>query len=551
MSKDVDLESQLALVCRAAGALGRDDYLAVIVRSVSEALSLRWAFVSERVPDDPSQARTLAFCMDGQILDNVSYPLAGTPCADVYDRSVCVVTDGVQAAFPEDEMLVDLGAESYVGLPFFNDAGCASGHVGVMHDEALPATLVETPVFQIFTALAGSEFARRRAEAQKHRVERKLMGSERRESLGLLAGTIAHDLNNLLVGVTTNVGLARLEVGGGSAAHGYLDAIEETGARAADLARQMLAYSGRGRFEVGPADLSEIVGATIELLRPSLPKTAALLYEADEGLPPVHADGTQLRQLVMNLVLNAVDALEGKAGTVAVRLRAARIEPTSSRAQLIAREAVAGPGLALEVSDDGTGMDEPTLARIFDPFFTTKDKGNGLGLAAVQGIVQGRRGTLEVSSQLGAGSTFRVLLPVSAEQLRTPAPQATVESFEPGLRALVVDDESAVRNALSAVLARSEFVVDQAADGAQALTLLSAKADPFDIVLMDLSMPNLDGDEAIAWMAERMPTVPIVLMSGYDREELVDRFGRDAVAAFLQKPFTLAGVLDAVRGALA
>jgi len=541
----VGLERQLGLVLEAASALGREDYLQVIVRSLREALSVRWAFVATLTPDEPGHATTLAFCQDGDLLDNLAYSLAGTPCEDVYDRSLCFVGSGVQAAYPEDAMLQDMGVESYLGLPFLDDAGRAIGHLGVMHDGALHAAMVQEPLFRIFVAQAGSEFARRGAEGEKHSMERRLMESERRESLGLLAGTIAHDLNNLLVGVTANVGLAELELDVGSGARPYLRSIEQTGRRAADLAQQMLAFSGRGRFEVGPADLGEVVRETGDLLRPSLPRNARLSYTIGEALPAVHADRTQLAQLVMNLVLNAVEALEGAAGRISVRVEATPIDP-SARAQVVARDAVPGPGVALRVTDDGVGMDEALIGRIFDPFFTTKQKGNGLGLAAVVGIVQGHKGVLQVTSGAGRGTTFSVLLPLSDQPALPAQRPATDLTLRPGLRALVVDDEQAVRDAIRAVLVRHGVTVSEAADGAQALTLLEATADPFDVVLIDLSMPRVGGDEVVAWMSERMGDVPILLMSGYDRSEFEARFAGDAVSGFLQKPFTLDDVVGAV-----
>jgi len=541
---------RLALVQLAAAAIGRDDYLEIIIRCLADALEVRWAFVSELVVTDPTTARTLAFWGDGGYLDNVAYPLEGTPCADVYDHSVCVVTAGVQAAYPDDHMLAEMGAEAYVGLPFRDEGGRAIGHLGVMHDGPVEADLVDTALFRVFAALAGSEFSRRRAEEEKARVERRLMEAERREHLGLLAGTIAHDLNNLLVGITANVGLAEGELPAASEARPYLRAIEETGQRAAELARQMLAYSGRGRFEVGPVDLARLVRETTDLLRSSLPRTAAIDCHVEAAVPPVQGDTTQLRQLVMNLVVNGVEALEGSPGQISVRLRPHRFDPAKARAQVVARDAVEGTYVALEVKDDGMGMDDATLNRVFDPFFTTKPKGNGLGLAAVQGIVQGNHGALLVDSAPGEGTTFRVLLPTSSDA-PAPAPKAPAAAeFPAGLRALVVDDEAMVRAALTSVLKRNGFSVVQAADGTQAVTVLQASTDAFDVVLMDLSMPHMGGDEVVDWMTERMARIPIVLMSGYDRHELAQRFPPDSVTAFLQKPFTLQGALGAVRVAL-
>jgi len=255
-----------------------------------------------------------------------------------------------------------------------------------------------------------------RAEQERLALERKLLETQKLESLGVLAGGIAHDFNNLLAAVLGNVSLCSMQLPSDSPLRPYLSSIETTIHRAAELCKQMLAYSGRGRFQAQAVNLNVIIREMAELLRISINKRVRLELDLASGVPAVKGDATQLRQVIMNLIINASEAIAPHEGVIALKtstvtVRADTGEPASGVPD--------GEYVVLEVRDSGTGMDELTKARIFDPFFTTKFTGRGLGLAATQGIVRGHHGAIMVDTAPGKGSTFRVYLPPEA-----PAPHA-------------------------------------------------------------------------------------------------------------------------------
>ncbi len=389
---------------------------------------------------------------------------------------------------------------------------------------------------------------RKHAEEERAALEQNLRQAQKLESLGVLAGGIAHDFNNLLTGILGNANLARLESPPGSASLPYLDQVEQICQRAADLCRQMLAYAGKGRFVVERLDLNRLVADMAQLLGVSVPKAVALSFRPAESLPPVLADASQLRQVVMNLVLNAAEAVGERGGSVGVSTGRVRVGPGA------APEPDLAPGdyVCLEVSDDGPGMTEEVRARMFDPFFTTKFAGRGLGLAAVQGIVRGHKGAIRVASEPGRGTTFRVLFPGAGGTAEAPAVGGAPPAAWRGQgTVLVADDEEAVRAVTARMLESLGFRVVTAEDGAQAVERLRADPDAFRLVLLDLTMPRLCGEGALQALRGLRPDVRVVLMSGYTEQEVTTRFAGQGLAGFLQKPFPLEALAAKVREALA
>jgi PAS domain S-box-containing protein len=392
-------------------------------------------------------------------------------------------------------------------------------------------------------------------EAERLAGERKMLEGQKLESLGVLAGGIAHDFNNLLTIILGHVTLAELQLPDDSSVRSNLGQIKAGSLRAAELCRQMLAYSGRGRFVVGPIDLSELVQSTVPLLRLSISKQASLRFALAPGLPCVEADATQLRQILMNLVINASDAIGSRPGTITITTGLRRVDEALLRGAVYHSAVAGGDYVLLEVADTGCGMTPETRARIFDPFFSTKFTGRGLGLAAVLGIVRGHRGALLVESTPGQGSTFRLLLP-SSPAGTVPLPlqgEGVAISQEPPWRhagrVLLADDEEAVRLVSSDILESFGLEVDAVADGATALACLETASVPYDAVLLDLTMPGLGGDEVLRRLRERWPRLPVVLMSGYVEQDAVQRFGGalDGATVFLQKPFSLEAVREKLR----
>jgi PAS domain S-box-containing protein len=381
--------------------------------------------------------------------------------------------------------------------------------------------------------------AQKSAEAERLALERKLLEGQKLESLGLLAGGIAHDFNNLLTSILGNAGIARLALPAGTAVDAELAAIETGATRAAELCKQMLAYAGKGRFVVEPVDLSALTEGLVPLLEISIAKKARLRLALDRALPAVRADATQVRQIVMNLVLNAVDAVAEGRGEIHLTTGSL----TATRATLEA--AVAGAALPegdyvfLEVRDNGSGMTSEVRARIFDPFFTTKFAGRGLGLAAVLGIVRGHKGALAVTSAPGSGSCFRLLLPVAAgAKLPPPAPPPAATAWKYTGAALVVDDDEPVRLVASVMLKSFGFTVRVVPDGQSGLDLLREKPDAFDVILLDLLMPGLTGEQTLEIIRTIRPGQRVLIISGFGESDVMQRLANDpGPFRFLHKPF--------------
>jgi two-component system cell cycle sensor histidine kinase/response regulator CckA len=368
--------------------------------------------------------------------------------------------------------------------------------------------------------------ARREAEASEARARH----VQKLESIGVLAGGIAHDFNNLLHVVLGNADLARLLLAAEDPAREHLDEVIRATQRAAELTQQLLAYSGRGSFEVRHLDLSSEVRDMAMLLRTGIAKHATLVWQLEPDLPAVMVDPTQLRQVVMNLITNASDALAESPGTITLRTGRTRERGAFGEESSF---------VFLEVADTGCGMDTDTLQRIFDPFFSTKFAGRGLGLAAVMGIVESHKGLVQIHTSPGQGTTFRVLLPAVADGADVPAHQASGSYWRGRGTALVVEDEEGVGDVVGRMLERLGFEVRPAKDGVEALELLEREGDAITLVLLDLSMPRMGGADCLHHIRRRWPDLPVVLMSGYTEQEIASRLlaPPDGAAGFLQKPF--------------
>ncbi len=385
--------------------------------------------------------------------------------------------------------------------------------------------------------------------AQKQ-TEEALRQAQKLESLAVLAGGIAHDFNNLLTAILGNLELAKASLPTGSASGAYLDRMGLAVGRASDLARQMLAYSGKGRMVVRAVDLNALITEMVQLITASLPKKAQFSLELAPDLPPVDADATQLQQVVMNLVINASDAIPESGGRVTVRTARRDQGPVDPALIFPGGAPRPGPYVRLEVADTGCGMAPEVKARIFDPFFTTKPTGRGLGLSAMLGILRGHHAGITVESEPGRGTRFALLFP-AAEGLPAAPPPSRGIAFKPGGLALVVDDEPEIREAVAAMLVRLGFQCLMAADGAEALELVRARGGELRLVLLDLSMPKLDGRETFQAIRTLQPDLKVILSSGFDLQESARGIVGQGLAGFLQKPYLLESLRQAVQNALA
>ena len=417
-----------------------------------------------------------------------------------------------------------------------------SDHLHVMYDEDGRAVYLSGSARDV-TQTA-------RLEESMRILEKKFYDSQKMAGLGLLASGIAHDFNNLMTVVLGNAELALLECGGSDGS--VLDEIKKTSLRAAELANQMLVYTGKTGLVVGNIDLSSVVKEMGSLLEVSISKKATIQYCLAKNVPRIRGDVSQIRQVAMNLITNASEAIGDRPGVIAIsireiELRAGELEKTVPPGGL-----PAGRYVRLEVSDTGDGMTEETMQKIFDPMFTTKITGRGLGLASLLNVVQRHHGAVEVKSQLGHGSVFLVYFPAeeASEEAGIEDTQETVSGWRGYGTALVADDEKAIRNIAAALLQRFGFRVITAADGLEAADLYAGNADEITLLLMDLNMPRLNGLEATERIRHINPKVPVLFMSGYSRAQVMERFGQQPHTDFVRKPFQSSELLAGIRSVM-
>lgn len=400
----------------------------------------------------------------------------------------------------------------------------------------IPVSLSISPICDPMGNVTGVSHIARDVTERKQ-FQDQLLQAQKLESLGVLAGGLAHDFNNLLTGVMGNASLAAQDAGEYSPVLPRLNKILEASERAAVLVRQMLAYAGKGRLMVRSLDLSSEVTEAVPLLRAAISQRVTIDLQLAGALPRIEADAAQMQQLVLNLAINGAEAIaEGTgAGTVTIAT--------------YARENGKGSEVVLRVSDTGCGMDDSTSGRIFDPFFTTKFTGRGLGLAAVHGIIRGHHGTISVESAPSRGSIFTVALPAAKAAAGGEAPSLDADLSGEG-NVLVVDDEEMVRSMARQALEKWGYRVETAEDGKQAVERFAANPEDFDGILLDLTMPVMDGQETLVRIRAIRRDVPVILSSGFSEVEALQRFEGHGLAGFLQKPYTVSALARKLKQAI-
>ncbi|MCP4639897.1 MAG: PAS domain S-box protein [bacterium] len=396
---------------------------------------------------------------------------------------------------------------------------------------------------------------RKRAEEGRARLEAQFQHAQKLESLGVLAGGIAHDFNNLLVGIMGNAGLTLSKLPAESPVRQYVERVEATAQRAAELTNQMLAYSGKGAFVLRQLDLSNLAREMGHLLEASISKKVTLKFDFDPELPLVKGDPAQLQQVLMNLITNASDAMGDDPGIVTLRTRTMDLDSEYLAGTFVDDDL--GPGLyvCLEVADTGCGMDEDVKSRVFDPFYTTKFAGRGLGLAAVLGIARSHKGAIKVYSEPGRGTTFRLLVPAlagtrSCDVEAESPPQPEQGKWRCCGTILVADDGPEILEVAKETYEDCGFDVLTAVNGKEAVDLFKEHAKRIRAVLLDLTMPVMGGDEAFEAIHALRPDMPIILSSGYTEQDVSERFHGDSPTAFIQKPYVPSRLVNELRDIL-
>jgi PAS domain S-box-containing protein len=407
-------------------------------------------------------------------------------------------------------------------------------------------TFIDATGNLLFLGVGRDQTAQIQAEEERIALEKQLLHAQKLESLGVLAGGIAHDFNNLLMAIMGNADLALMRLSKESPAVENLRKIEQASARAADLAKQMLAYSGKGKFVVEPLDLNKLAEEMWHMLEVSISKKVVLRLNPYHPLPAVEADATQIRQIIMNLVINASEAIGDKSGVITVTTGCAEFSEAYLQGAWLTDPITEGLYVYLEIADTGCGMDKETLGKIFDPFFTTKFTGRGLGMAAVLGIVRGHKGAILVYSELNKGTTFKILLPASKRPVELLNGDSSHDDWRGEGTVLLVDDEGTVRDIGSEMLKELGFEVITANDGREALDRYREHPG-IDLAILDLTMPHMDGEQCFRELRQLNPEVKVIMSSGFSVHEVTQKFAGKGLAGFIQKPYNMSALKQAIQ----
>jgi nitrogen-specific signal transduction histidine kinase/CheY-like chemotaxis protein len=395
--------------------------------------------------------------------------------------------------------------------------------------------------------------ARRNAERERLELEARIQHTQKLESLGVLAGGIAHDFNNILMTILGNADLAMMNLKRGDPAAAFLGEITKAASTASDLARQMLAYSGRSDFQIRPLNLNELVKELTNMMEVSISKKVVIRYRLADQLPPVMADATQIRQIIMNLITNASEAIGERSGYISITTGAVYCDRDYLDSTELSDQMEEKMYVYIEVADTGCGMDDEVKSQLFEPFFTTKYTGRGLGLSSVLGIVRGHSGAIKVYSEPNEGSTFKVLLPVSSSDAQDESDEgrsAESSGWTAEGTVLFADDEDTVLAIGRKMLQQIGFKVISAEDGQRAVELFQKYSGGIDLVILDLTMPHLSGDEVYREIKRIRSDVPVILSSGFSRRDVEHRFAGRHLDGFLQKPYRTEDLIAVIRNVM-
>lgn len=531
-----DLDEILAKLCELVEELVPESVTSLmLIDPTTDRLSVRSA------PGMPEETRK---CFDGLALS----PHSGSCGTAAYTGEIVIVENTLTD--PRWAGLRDVARKinkiACWSIPVL-DADRIVGTFAISRSRAGAPSDAELETLKTAAYLAGIALGRDRVDRELRDAERALRHAQKLESLGVLAGGIAHDFNNLLTGVLGNAELLAAHVSPrDERQRAQVDRITQAAHRAAELINQLLVYSGRAEGTREVVFLPDVVRDVAALLACSISKKATIRFEIAPDVPNVEGNITEMRQLVMNVITNASEALGGHGGEITVRMRPLARSDVPVSAGLADNGSATDRYLCLTVRDTGHGMDEETRSKIFDPFFSTKFSGHGLGLSAVHGIVKAQGGAIDVQSAVGLGTTFSVFIPATDKPL-VPSLEDESVAWTGTATVLLVDDEECVLDLATEVLERANLTVIRAKDGQEALDVFRERCDEIDVVVLDFTMPKLNGLEVCERLSAIREDVRIVLSSGFVEEDSTLELGKRHLAGFIHKPYRPSELLRVVR----
>ncbi|MES0370926.1 MAG: ATP-binding protein [Mariprofundaceae bacterium] len=530
--------SMQTLVASTAEHVG-DDFFKAAVENLYHWIDADVVILSEL--SDSQKARAIAMMADGKFIEDYSYDIKGSPCENVASEGICYFPENIVNLFPEDDELKQLNVESYLGAPIKDQSGKPIGVLCAFSrskDNFLPAT---KNVFKIIAARAGVEIERKLLEAQ-------FLQAQKMEAIGTLVGGIAHDFNNTLAGITGNIYLAKSEVRELPETLSRLQDIEALSFRAAGMIQQLLAFSRKGTVNMNPMVISSFLKEIVKMHAVALPESIRLSQDIEGNEMEVLGDINQLQQVIMNLLNNARDAVEGvKAAEIILTLK----RFTADDQFLKSHPAITGKEFAcISVIDNGSGIETKNLERIFEPFFTTKEagEGTGLGLAMVYGTILSHGGTISVDSEPGKGTAMHVYLPLlngDGKQVMAPVDEEVAHGH--GETILLVDDDESVLKTGSDLLERLGYKVLLGTNGLHALEAYKVYGNEIGLVILDIVMPKMGGREAAEKILETDENAKIIFVTGYDSHQKIDE---DSQETILSKPYKVHEFSQAIKTAL-
>jgi signal transduction histidine kinase len=479
----------------------------------------------------PSLPQAYAAALDGLTVDNC----AGSCGTAAFRRQPVIVEDVATDPLwqPFRQLALTHHIRACWSTPFFSSRGSVLGTFAISHTHPCEPTPFHLELMEVAAYLAT-------IAVERQQQDETLLQTQKLESLGILAGGIAHDFNNLLVAILGQSSLARMRSEPGSKIHYHLDKVIIAAERAKQLTQQLLAYTGGGQVQAETVNFNTLISQNLHLLQVAIPQQITLDTQLAAILPPIKADPSQMQQIMMNLIINGAEAMGSHAGTLTLRTGVRQISRADNAfARYTNQPLASGDYVWLEVADTGTGMAQETILKIFDPFFSTKLTGRGLGLAAVLGIMRRHHGGLRVISELGQGTSFTLLLPVDDASSLSVAPSETqLGEITPRTGTLlVIDDEEIVRQSVGDMLTTQGMTVLTAVDGQSGITTYKALQETIQLIILDLSMPGLSGEETFHALRAINPHAKILLSSGYDEIQAVDRISSMGSVSFIQKPY--------------
>lgn len=544
------LQAAVAKVAVSVSAAVGTEFFVTLARNMADALGASAAFITQLQPGTPPTLRTIAAIVHGEAAPNIEYALKGTPCESLVVASdVVVIEKDLAGRFPDSPFNAWVGGEGYVGRRLTGSDETPLGTLFVVFEQPLQKVDFITSALQIFAARAASELERQTDNAEKRRLESQSLRAQRMESIGTLAGGIAHDLNNVLAPILMSVELLN-EMVRNDEDRELVTTLHDSAQRGADLVKQVLSFARGVEGERILVDPVHLVRDLLKVMADTFPKSIEVRFLPTPGLWTVTGDPTQMHQVFLNLCINARDAMPG-GGRLTVSLANVDLAEAEVRGQCDRP----GAFVMLRVQDTGAGIPPEVRDRIFEPFYTTKEigKGTGLGLSTALAIIRSHLGFIQVDSEPGMGATFTVYLPanttgiaperVSTEPIRMPGGH--------GELILVVDDEDGVRALARRTLERFGYRVLLARDGADAVSLYTRHGHEIAAVLTDMTMPIMDGPALIIALTAINPRVRVIGSSGLTSSEGVNRSVGEAVEHFLPKPYTAEALLRMLQKALA